>query len=95
MAASGGYWLACSGKEIYARYLSTKNFFDIKFLSLCTQLYFNMPLFYCSRCSVVGSLGVIHMGIGVVSLMEKLGVESRVIIFQAGSVIVNMTNMVR
>ena len=56
-------------------------------LSLC--------LFYCSRCSVVGSLGVIHMGIGVVSLMEKLGVESRVIIFKAGSVIVNMTNMVR
>ena len=68
-------------------YLCTKNFFDIKFLSLC--------LFYCSRCSVVGSLGVIHMGIGVVSLMEKLGVESRVIIFKAGSVIVNMTNMVR
>lgn len=50
MAASGGYWLACSGKEIYA-----------------------------SRCSVVGSLGVIHMGLGVVSLMEKLGLESRVI----------------
>ena len=33
---------------------------------------------YCSRCSVVGSLGVIHMGLGVVSLMEKLGLESRV-----------------
>ena len=44
---------------------------------------------------MVGSLGVIHMGIGVVSLMEKLGVESRVIIFKAGSVSVNMTNMVR
>merc|ERR1719347_593291 len=50
MAASGGYWLACAGKEIYA-----------------------------SRCSVVGSLGVIHMGLGVVALMEKLGLESRVI----------------
>ena len=89
MAASGGYWLACSGKEIYARYLSMyKELFRHKnSLSLC--------LFYCSRCSVVGSLGVIHMGIGVVSLMEKLGVESRVIIFKAGSVIVNMTNMVR
>ena len=81
MAASGGYWLACSGKEIYARYLSTSTI--------------PISLFYCSRCSVVGSLGVIHMGIGVVSLMEKLGVESRVVIFKAGSVIVNMTNMVR
>jgi len=50
MAASGGYWLACAGKEIYV-----------------------------SRCSVVGSLGVIHMGLGVVSLMDKLGLESRVI----------------
>ena len=28
---------------------------------------------------MVGSLGVIHMGLGVVSLMDKLGLESRVI----------------
>ena len=48
VAASGGYWLACAGDQIYA-----------------------------SKCSVVGSLGVIHMGVGVVDLMEKLGLESR------------------
>ena len=34
---------------------------------------------YASKCSVVGSLGVIHMGVGVVALMEKLGLESRLL----------------
>ena len=71
MAASGGYWLACSGKEIYARY-------PLSMSKRIPQIRQFLQLFCCSRCSVVGSLGVIHMGIGVVSLMEKLGIESRV-----------------
>ena len=38
---------------------------------------------------MVGSLGVIHMGLGVVSLMEKLGLESRVnTIFKVAFIIV-------
>ena len=76
MAASGGYWLACAGKEIYARYPSTLNTYLVPRKIL--QIIYLPQLFYCSRCSVVGSLGVIHMGLGVVSLMEKLGLESRV-----------------
>ena len=48
MAASGGYWLACTGSEIYA-----------------------------ARSSIVGSIGVIMMGLGCHELIEKLGVDSR------------------
>jgi len=50
MAASGGYWLACAGSEIYS-----------------------------SRSSVLGSLGVIYFNLGVQQLIEKLGVERRII----------------
>ena len=77
MAASGGYWLACSGKEIYARYLSIQLTCQ-PWVKANTSNQTFLRLFYLSRCSVVGSLGVIHMGLGVVSLMEKLGIESRV-----------------
>jgi len=48
MAASGGYWLACTGSEIYA-----------------------------ARSSIVGSIGVITMGLGVPELIKKIGVENR------------------
>ena len=48
MAASGGYWLACTGSEINA-----------------------------ARSSIVGSIGVIMMGLGCHELIEKLGVDSR------------------
>jgi len=34
---------------------------------------------FATRSSVVGSLGVIYFGLGLVELMEKLGMESRVI----------------
>eukprot|EP00092_Neocalanus_flemingeri_P004750 GFUD01005115.1.p1 GENE.GFUD01005115.1~~GFUD01005115.1.p1 ORF type:complete len:285 (+),score=64.84 GFUD01005115.1:39-893(+) len=50
MAASGGYWLACAGSEIFA-----------------------------SRSSVIGSLGVIYFNLGIQELIQKLGVERRVI----------------
>jgi len=50
MAASGGYWLACAGSEIYA-----------------------------SRSSIIGSLGVIYFNLGIEELIQKLGVERRVI----------------
>jgi len=50
MAASGGYWLACAGSEIYS-----------------------------SRSSVLGSLGVIYFNLGIQQLIEKLGVERRII----------------
>ena len=89
MAASGGYWLACSSKEIYVRFLKTVVSKECpELLSLKSQVktiqypeifHPYSPCF--SRCSVVGSLGVIHMGLGVVSLMDKLGLESRVITF--------------
>jgi len=52
-AASGGYWLACTGSEIYA-----------------------------ARSSVVGSIGVISMGLGFHQLIEKWGIERRT--FTAG-----------
>ena len=48
MAASGGYWLACTGSEIYA-----------------------------ARSSILGSIGVITMGLGLPELIKKLGVENR------------------
>ena len=86
MAASGGYWLACAGKEIYVRFLKTVVSKELPSLKpqVWTKQYPEIfhphsPCF--SRCSVVGSLGVIHMGLGVVSLMDKLGLESRVITF--------------
>ena len=47
-AASGGYWLACTGEEIYA-----------------------------ARSSVVGSIGVISMGLGFHQLIERWGIERR------------------
>jgi len=50
MAASGGYWLACAGSEIFA-----------------------------SRSSIIGSLGVIYYNVGIQELIQKLGVERRVI----------------
>merc|ERR1719184_331165 len=50
MAASGGYWLACAGTQIYS-----------------------------SRSSILGSLGVIYFNLGVQELIQKLGVERRVI----------------
>merc|ERR1740129_925779 len=53
MAASGGYWLACTGSEIYA-----------------------------ARSSVVGSIGVISMGLGFHQLIDKWGIERRT--FTAG-----------
>jgi signal peptide peptidase SppA len=49
IAASGGYFLACAGDEIYA-----------------------------SRCSLVGSIGVISSGFGFVETIKKIGVERRV-----------------
>lgn len=52
-AASGGYWLACTGQEIYA-----------------------------ARSSVVGSIGVISMGLGFHELIDKVGIERRT--FTAG-----------
>jgi len=52
-AASGGYWLACTGSEIYA-----------------------------ARSSVVGSIGVISMGLGFHQLIDKWGIERRT--FTAG-----------
>jgi len=52
-AASGGYWLACTGSEIYA-----------------------------ARSSVVGSIGVISMGLGFHELIQKYGIERRT--FTAG-----------
>lgn len=48
MAASGGYWLACTGTEIYA-----------------------------ARSSILGSIGVITMGLGAPELIKKIGVENR------------------
>jgi len=50
VAASGGYWLACSASQIYA-----------------------------SKCSVMGSIGVISQSFGVHKLMDNWGIERRII----------------
>jgi len=50
VAASGGYWLACTASQIYA-----------------------------SKCSVLGSIGVISQSFGFHSLMNKWGIERRII----------------
>ena len=50
IAASGGYWLACSADQIFV-----------------------------ANTSMVGSISVIHRSFGVEKMMEKLGVETRVI----------------
>jgi len=50
MAASGGYWVACAGSNIFA-----------------------------TRSSIIGSLGVIYYNVGLEGLIDKLGIERRVI----------------
>ena len=47
MAASGGYWLACAGKEIYARYPSTFN------------TYLGVPTWYINFSIAAGALWLV------------------------------------
>lgn len=50
---------------------------------------------YCSSSSVVGSLGVIHISLGLVGLVEKLGLESRVITAGGNKDLLNPTRPLR